>query len=84
MAYGLLPDGFNLGLDPVADARRFRVTAGGVALVTPERLGQSVRNRACGPAPGVAGSAGIPAAAVAWALPKLGGIANPLLRNPCP
>lgn len=43
--YCVLPDGFSAGLDPVADAARFRVTRGGVVLVTPEMLGQRVGSR---------------------------------------
>jgi glucose-1-phosphate adenylyltransferase len=35
-----LPEGLVVGEDPEQDARRFRVTAGGVTLVTPEMLGQ--------------------------------------------
>ena len=35
-----LPDGLVVGEDPVEDARRFRVTPGGVTLVTPDMLGQ--------------------------------------------
>ena len=34
------PDGLVVGEDPVEDARRFRVTPGGVTLVTPDMLGQ--------------------------------------------
>jgi glucose-1-phosphate adenylyltransferase len=30
----LIPDGMQIGVDPVADAERFYVTEGGVALVT--------------------------------------------------
>ena len=43
--YCVLPDGFCAGLDPAADAARFRVTRGGVVLVTPEMLGQPVGSR---------------------------------------
>ncbi len=35
-----LPDGTVIGEDPEADAKRFRVTAKGIVLVTPEMLGQ--------------------------------------------
>ncbi len=35
-----VPDGTVIGEDPDADARRFRVTRGGVVLVTAEMLGQ--------------------------------------------
>ncbi len=35
-----LPDGLVVGEDRVEDARRFRVTPGGVTLVTPDMLGQ--------------------------------------------
>ncbi len=37
-----IPEGLVVGVDPNEDRRRFRVTAGGVTLVTPEMLGQSV------------------------------------------
>ena len=43
--YCVLPDGFCAGLDPAADAARFRVTRGGVVLVTPEMLGQHIGSR---------------------------------------
>ncbi len=36
----ILPPETLVGVDPVADAQRFEVSAGGVALVTPEMLGQ--------------------------------------------
>ena len=35
----VLPDGFDVGIDPEADRRRFHVTEAGVALVTPAMLG---------------------------------------------
>jgi glucose-1-phosphate adenylyltransferase len=38
----ILPDGFTAGLDRAEDEARFHVTAGGVVLITPERLGQRV------------------------------------------
>ena len=38
----MLPDGFSAGHDRAADEARFHVTAGGVVLITPERLGQPV------------------------------------------
>ena len=38
----VLPDGFEAGLDPVADAARFHRTERGVVLVTPEMLGQNI------------------------------------------
>ncbi len=38
----VLPDGFSAGLDRAADEARFHVTAGGVVLITPEMLGQTV------------------------------------------
>jgi glucose-1-phosphate adenylyltransferase len=41
-----LPDGFEAGLDPVADAARFHVTPGGVVLITPEMLGQRLHEEA--------------------------------------
>ncbi|MBT3067209.1 glucose-1-phosphate adenylyltransferase [Rhodoferax sp. U11-2br] len=37
-----VPEGTQIGLDPVADAKRFHVTAGGVTLVTRVMLGQEV------------------------------------------
>ena len=37
-----IPDGMQIGVDREEDARRFHVTAKGVALVTPEMLGQQV------------------------------------------
>ena len=36
----ILPPETTVGVDPVSDAQRFEVSAGGVALVTPEMLGQ--------------------------------------------
>lgn len=36
----VLPDGFQVGLDPEMDAQRYSVSPGGVALVTPDMLGQ--------------------------------------------
>jgi len=38
----IVPEGTQIGLDPVADAKRFHVTAGGVTLVTRVMLGQEV------------------------------------------
>jgi len=37
-----VPEGIQIGLDPVEDAKRFHVTAGGVTLVTRVMLGQEV------------------------------------------
>jgi glucose-1-phosphate adenylyltransferase len=37
-----IPDGMRIGLDPAEDAMRFHVTEKGIALVTPEMLGQPV------------------------------------------
>ena len=37
-----IPDGFTVGIDPAADARRFHVTPEGVVLITPEMLGQFI------------------------------------------
>jgi glucose-1-phosphate adenylyltransferase len=37
-----IPDGMVIGEDPVQDAQRFFVSAGGVVLVTPEMLGQEL------------------------------------------
>ena len=39
----VIPDGFTAGVDPASDRRRFHVTERGVTLITPEMLGQSVR-----------------------------------------
>jgi glucose-1-phosphate adenylyltransferase len=36
-----LPDGTQIGVDPVADRKRFHVTESGITLVTPSMLGQS-------------------------------------------
>jgi glucose-1-phosphate adenylyltransferase len=41
----VLPDGFSAGMDRAADEARFRVTRGGVVLVTPEMLGQRLPAR---------------------------------------
>jgi glucose-1-phosphate adenylyltransferase len=38
----VLPDGLVIGVDPVEDKKRFRVTASGITLVTKEMLGQGV------------------------------------------
>ncbi len=38
----VVPDGTVIGEDPVADAKRFHVSPGGVTVVTPEMLGQAV------------------------------------------
>ncbi len=38
-----LPAGTKIGVDPIADAEHFYVTPGGVTLVTPAMLGQTVR-----------------------------------------
>ena len=37
-----IPDGMQIGVDPVADAKRFYVSEKGITLVTPEMLGQEV------------------------------------------
>jgi glucose-1-phosphate adenylyltransferase len=37
-----IPAGIKIGFDPVADAKRFHVSARGVTLVTPEMLGQRI------------------------------------------
>ena len=37
-----IPNGFQVGVDPELDRRRFPVTEGGIALVYPEALGQQV------------------------------------------
>jgi glucose-1-phosphate adenylyltransferase len=39
-----LPEGMRIGVDPVADRKRFHVTDRGVVLVTPEMLGQQVHH----------------------------------------
>ncbi len=36
----VIPDNTEIGYDPVEDARRFRISPGGVILVTPDMLGQ--------------------------------------------
>ena len=38
----VLPDGFTAGVDTRADQERFDVSPGGIALITPEMLGQSI------------------------------------------
>jgi glucose-1-phosphate adenylyltransferase len=38
----VLADGTTIGFDRAADAQRFHVTDGGVVLVTPDMLGQSL------------------------------------------
>ncbi|HKY91904.1 MAG TPA: glucose-1-phosphate adenylyltransferase [Nevskiaceae bacterium] len=38
----ILPDGTTIGIDRGSDAQRFHVTPGGVVLVTPDMLGQSL------------------------------------------
>ncbi|MGM0632027.1 MAG: glucose-1-phosphate adenylyltransferase [Pseudomonadota bacterium] len=40
----VLEAGMRIGEDPVEDARRFEVSAGGIVLVTPEMLGQEVNH----------------------------------------
>ncbi|MBU1236845.1 MAG: glucose-1-phosphate adenylyltransferase [Gammaproteobacteria bacterium] len=37
-----IPAGMKIGFDPIADAKRFHVTARGITLVTPEMLGQRI------------------------------------------
>ena len=37
-----IPTGIKIGFDPVADAKRFHVSARGITLVTPEMLGQRI------------------------------------------
>ena len=39
----IIPDGFSAGVDPELDQQRFHVTKRGVTLITPEMLGQMVR-----------------------------------------
>ena len=39
-----LPDGIRIGYDPVEDAKRFYVSEGGITLVTPEMLGQTIHH----------------------------------------
>jgi glucose-1-phosphate adenylyltransferase len=38
----IIPEGLEIGYDPVSDAKAFHVAANGVTLVTPEMLGQQV------------------------------------------
>jgi glucose-1-phosphate adenylyltransferase len=38
----IIPAGIKIGFDPIADAKRFHVSARGVTLVTPEMLGQRI------------------------------------------
>lgn len=38
----IIPEGLEVGYDPVADAKAFHVTPNGVTLITPEMLGQHV------------------------------------------
>jgi glucose-1-phosphate adenylyltransferase len=42
--YCKLPEGFQAGVDPEADRRRFHVTPGGVTLISPEMLGQQIHH----------------------------------------
>jgi len=39
-----LPQGFTVGVDPAEDRKRFHVTEQGVALVTPQMLGQAIHH----------------------------------------
>ena len=41
--YCIIPDGFRAGVDPQLDQQRFHVTERGITLITPEMLGQMVR-----------------------------------------
>jgi glucose-1-phosphate adenylyltransferase len=41
-----IPDGMQIGVDPVADAARFSVTGKGVVLVTPDMLAKLAVSRA--------------------------------------
>jgi glucose-1-phosphate adenylyltransferase len=36
----MIPDGFQVGINPDADRERFHVTPRGITLITPEMLGQ--------------------------------------------
>jgi glucose-1-phosphate adenylyltransferase len=38
----VVPDSLEVGFDLEADARRFHISPGGIALVTPEMLGQAL------------------------------------------
>ncbi|MBY0579784.1 MAG: glucose-1-phosphate adenylyltransferase [Burkholderiales bacterium] len=38
----VIPDGIEVGFNPVEDAKRFHVTANGVTLITPDMLGQRI------------------------------------------
>jgi glucose-1-phosphate adenylyltransferase len=39
-----IPDGTQIGVDPVADAKRFHVSPNGIVLVTPEMLGSDLHH----------------------------------------
>ena len=39
-----IPDGLEVGFNPVKDAERFYVTENGVTLITPEMLGQYIHH----------------------------------------
>jgi glucose-1-phosphate adenylyltransferase len=39
----VIPDGFSAGFDAAQDAQNFHVTEQGITLITPEMLGQQVR-----------------------------------------
>lgn len=39
----IIPEGLEVGIDPVEDRRRFYVSQGGVAVITPDSLGQTSR-----------------------------------------
>jgi glucose-1-phosphate adenylyltransferase len=41
--YCIIPDGFTAGIDATLDRQRFHVTERGITLITPEMLGQMVR-----------------------------------------
>jgi glucose-1-phosphate adenylyltransferase len=39
-----IPDGTQIGVDPIEDNKRFYVSPGGIVLVTPSMLGQNIHH----------------------------------------